>query len=45
MSVKGGCLEGLTKEMVGKGVHIWVKEAVVEIPEGVEWFEEEPVED
>jgi hypothetical protein len=48
LSVKGGCLVGLTKEMVmGEGVpggvsHIWCKRAVVEIPEGVERWEEEP---
>jgi len=42
VSVKGGCLEGLTKEMLKKAVHIWTKTALVEIPEGVEQFEEEP---
>ena len=45
LSVKGGCLMGLTKEMMtdkGGVVHIWCKRAVVEIPEGVERWEEEP---
>jgi hypothetical protein len=48
LCVKGGCLVGLTKEMMTqKGVpggvsHIWCKSAVVEIPEGVERWEEEP---
>ena len=48
LSVKGGCLVGLTKEMVmGEGVpggvsHIWCKRALVDIPEGVERWEEEP---
>ena len=45
LSVKGGCLVGLTKEMMtakGGVIHIWCKNAVVEIPEGVEKWEEEP---
>ena len=45
LSVKGGCLVGLTKEMMtakGGVRHIWCKRAVVEIPEGVERSEEEP---
>lgn len=45
VSVKGGSLQGLTKEMVAGAVHIWTKEAVVEIPEGVETFEGEPDDD
>ena len=39
LSVKGGCLEGL--DLKG-AVHIWCREAVVEVPEGVERYEEEP---
>ena len=44
ISVKGGCLVGLSKEMVtGKGaVHIWTKSAVVDVPEGMERWEKEP---
>jgi hypothetical protein len=45
LSVKGGCLVGLTKEMMtrtGGVAHIWCKSAVVEIPKGVESWEEEP---
>jgi hypothetical protein len=45
LSVKGGCLIGLTKEMMterGRVMHIWCKSAVVEIPEGVERWDEEP---
>ncbi|OJD15194.1 hypothetical protein AJ78_04525 [Emergomyces pasteurianus Ep9510] len=43
LSVKAGCLEGLNKEMMAGATHIWCKEAVVEIPEGVQKWEEEPV--
>lgn len=48
LTVKGGCLVGLTKEMMttGKGVmHIWTKSAVVDVPEDVEQWEEEPKDD
>ncbi|KAJ5648646.1 hypothetical protein N7490_005018 [Penicillium lividum] len=41
-NVKGGCLEGLDKEMMKGIVHIWTKHAIVEIPEGVEQWEEAP---
>lgn len=44
LSVKGGCLEDLTQQMMSKAVHIWCKEAVMEIPAGVESWEEEPEE-
>jgi len=37
-NVRGGCLDRLTKEMMGKLVHIWTKSAVVDIPEGVERY-------
>ena len=40
VSVKGGCLSDLD---VSGAIHIWCKEAIVPIPEGVERFEEEPV--
>lgn len=43
LSVKGGCLDGLTR--LKGAVHIWCKEAVVEIPEGVERYEGEPPEE
>jgi len=42
LSVKGGCLLNLTKEMMSKAVHIWCKEAIIEIPSGVERWDEEP---
>jgi hypothetical protein len=42
VSVKGGCLEGLTKEMLARATHIWTKRAIVAIPEGVKSYEEEP---
>lgn len=42
LSVKAGCLEGLTREMMRSAAHIWCKEAIVDIPEGVEQWEEEP---
>lgn len=44
VSVKGGCLEGLSKEMLKRAAHIWCKEAVVEIPAEAERWEEEPLE-
>lgn len=39
LSVKAGCLEGF--DMKG-AVHIWCKEAIMEIPSGVERYQEEP---
>ena len=45
VSVKGGSLQGLTKEMLAGAVHIWTKEAVVEIPAGAESIEGEPSDD
>lgn len=42
LSVKAGCLEGLNKEVMAGAIHIWCKEAVVEIPDGVEKWDEEP---
>ncbi len=42
LSVKAGCLDGLSKEMMRKAVHIWTRSAVVDIPEGAERYEEEP---
>jgi len=38
--VKGGCIEGLDWK---QAKHIWVKRAMVPIPEGVETHDEEPV--
>lgn len=39
LSVKAGCLD----EFDLKGaVHIWCKEAIMEIPSGVERYQEEP---
>jgi len=42
VSVKSGCLEGITKDMMRGAVHIWTKEAVVDVPGDVEAYEEEP---
>lgn len=42
LSVKAGCLDGLTKEDYRKAIHIWTKSAVTDIPEGVEAHEGEP---
>lgn len=42
VSVKSGCLDGVTKEMMRSAVHIWTKSAIIDIPEGVEAYEEEP---
>lgn len=42
LSVKAGCLDGLSKEMLRSGIHIWTKSAVINIPEGAEQYEEEP---
>ncbi|KIX07705.1 uncharacterized protein Z518_02359 [Rhinocladiella mackenziei CBS 650.93] len=42
VSVKSGCLDGVTKEMLRGAVHIWTKSAVVDVPEGAEQYEEEP---
>jgi hypothetical protein len=39
-NIRGGCLNSLTKEMMGKAVHIWAKRAVVNITEGLERYEE-----
>lgn len=40
--MKAGCLVGLNRELMRTAAHIWCKEAIVEIPEGVERWEEEP---
>jgi hypothetical protein len=45
ISVKGGCLKGLTKELMKDAVHIWTKRAVVEVPEAAVQYEEEPPEE
>jgi len=42
IAVKGGCLDGLTKEMMRSAVHIWTRSAVVDIPEGVVAYEQSP---
>lgn len=42
VSVKAGCLEDLNKEMMREAFHIWTQHAVVDIPEGVEQWEQEP---
>jgi hypothetical protein len=45
VSIRGGSLQGLNKEMIAGAVHIWTEEAVIEIPEGVEQLEGEPEDD
>ena len=45
VSIKGGCLEGLNKEVMEQAIHIWTKEAVISIPYGVMSFPEEPPDD
>jgi len=44
LSVKGGCLDGfdLRGDNGKKAVHIWTKEAIVDIPTGVKAYEEGP---
>lgn len=42
VSVKSGCLDGVTKEMMRSAVHIWTKSAVIDIPEDAKAYEEEP---
>lgn len=42
LSVKGGCLVGLSREMMKGAVHIWVRSRVVELPDGVKAWEGEP---
>ncbi|KAJ5155369.1 hypothetical protein N7492_008172 [Penicillium capsulatum] len=42
-NVKGGCLEGLDRELMKSAVHIWTQHAVVDIPADVEsWPQESP---
>ncbi|KAJ5455319.1 Glutathione-dependent formaldehyde-activating enzyme/centromere protein V [Penicillium sp. IBT 31633x] len=41
-SVKGGCLEDMSKEMLQNAVHIWCEEAIIDIPEGVEKWDQGP---
>lgn len=40
LNVKAGCLDGITKEMVGAAIHIWTSSAVVDIPAGARQYEE-----
>lgn len=42
LSVKAGCLDGMTREMMRSAVHIWTKSAVMDIPPEAEQYEEEP---
>ena len=43
VSVKAGCLEALSKELLSNAVHIWTQHAVVDIPKGVRAFAQGPV--
>ena len=36
LSVKSGCLDGMTKEMLRSAVHIWTRSAVMDVPDGAE---------
>ena len=38
--VKGGCIEGLTKDMLKKAVHIWTRSAIVDVPGDTEQYEQ-----
>jgi hypothetical protein len=42
VSVKSGCLDGITKEMMRSAVHIWTRSAIVDIPDDAEAYENEP---
>ena len=42
LSVRAGCLVGLTRDMITNATHIWCSEAVVEIPPGVERWDKQP---
>lgn len=42
VSVKAGCLDGITKEMMRSAVHIWTSLAIVDIPADAEAYEEGP---
>ena len=42
VSVKAGCLVGLTRDMYDGATHIWTKRAIVSIPAGRKSYEEEP---
>lgn len=44
ISVKGGSLKGLTREMMQNAVHIWTKRALMPVPQDAQQFEEEPPE-
>lgn len=46
ISIKGGCLDPKKGDELkwSEGIHIWCKSAVVDIPEGVERWDEEPEE-
>lgn len=38
--MKGGCVEGLTKDMLKKAVHIWTRSAIVDVPGDAEQYEQ-----
>ena len=42
LTVKAGCFDGLTREMLNDAVHIWTKHAVVDIPTLAVQFVEGP---
>jgi len=41
MFVKGGCIDGLTKNMLRKATHIWTRSAIVDIPVDAEQYEQD----
>jgi hypothetical protein len=42
LSVKSGCLDGLSKDDMRKAVHIWTKSAVVDVSADAKQYPEEP---
>ncbi|KXT12702.1 hypothetical protein AC579_5221 [Pseudocercospora musae] len=42
VGVKGGAMPGLSAEMMETAVHIWIEEAVLDIPSGGVRYEGEP---
>lgn len=41
ISMKGGCLKGITKEMMKDAIHLWTENAIVEIPPGAKQHEDD----
>ena len=41
-AVKGGCLEGINKDILSGATHIWTSRALMPVPEGAEQYERDP---